>query len=181
VRAVVSGLARPLARPCCPPFHARAPPPLSLIFFSHAATSLSLSSISIPCHLALGWIPGSGCRRSSSPEVSSPSLPLPSPLPPSSLPSAPPARCLPGRAPLLDAPGHALPADPRLRAPAWPPVAAYTRHGGLPWCDSPPLARPTPRHAPAPARPRARSPSPACAALARATFKFSLNSVLNFV
>jgi hypothetical protein len=54
-----------------------APLSLSLIFFSPAATSLSLSPTSLPPPLALGGIPVSGCRRSSSPEVSSP---FPSPL-----------------------------------------------------------------------------------------------------
>jgi hypothetical protein len=80
-----------------------------------------LSSIS----LALCGILVSGCRRSSRLEVSSPSLPLSSPLlsSPSFLPYSPPTVC-PYRPPTacpcrpLDA---CTPVGPWPRAPAWPP------------------------------------------------------------
>jgi hypothetical protein len=98
---------------------------------------LHLSSIS----LALGGIPMNGCCRSSSPEVSSLSLPLSSPLlsllPPSTVwPLVGPPRCPPARPPapppqrgLLPAPsrppacpGASTPARPLAARPAWSPA-----------------------------------------------------------
>jgi hypothetical protein len=104
VRVVGFGPARgPVPGALSPHAHA---PTLSLIFFSRAATSLSLSSTSLPSPLALGGILVSGCRRSSSPEVSSP--PFPSPLLSFLLPSPP--------RPLLDALPVARPCPARPHA-----------------------------------------------------------------
>jgi hypothetical protein len=85
--------------------------PFSLSHFSFPRSNIPLPLFHLsPPPLALGGIPVSGCRRSSSPELSSPSLPLSSPLPPSSLPRV---ALLAGRHPRV-----ALPAD--RRPPAWP-------------------------------------------------------------
>jgi hypothetical protein len=82
---------------------------------------LHLSSIS----LALGGIPMNGCCRSSSPEVSSLSLPLSSPLlsllPPSTVwPLVGPPRCPPAR-------------PPGPPPPAWPPACPQPAPC-VPWC-----------------------------------------------
>jgi hypothetical protein len=140
---------------------------------------LHLSSIS----LALGGIPMNGCCRSSSPEVSSLSLPLSSPLPPSSL-----HRVASGwSAPVP--PLHALLPPPS----AWPPACPRPAPC-VPWClypCAPPrgplrLAQRGHRRGPAAslahaAHPCMRKPVPARAALAHIVFKFSLNLVLNLV
>jgi hypothetical protein len=137
--------------PWRPPPHARAPTPLSLIFFYRATTSLSLSSIS-PCPR---W--DSGERLPPIVELRG-ELPLPSPLPPSSLPRAPfsapsrpraPARRPWPRAPHARSLGHTLPACPRPRALGRPPG------GGLP-----PAQRPAPDAAACPGALRPRPGGP---------------------
>jgi hypothetical protein len=116
---------------------------------------LHLSSIS----LALGGIPMNGCCRSSSPEVSSLSLPLSSPLPPSSLhrvasgwsAPVPPLHALrppPPQRGLLPAPGRP-PACPGASTPARPRAAP---------CGSPSVVTGA-----APLRPWRTQRIPACA------------------
>jgi hypothetical protein len=111
----------------------------------HPSLSLSFSfpmqqlpSPSLPPPLALGGIPVSGCHRSSSHEVSSPSLPLSSPssLPPPTRPCpVPPAMSPcpkpPGRVPLSGVPIR-VPLPQRDGLPPahpCPGVAAHLRRG----------------------------------------------------
>jgi hypothetical protein len=92
--------ARPMARPT--PAQARPQPPPLILSFPCSYLPLPLFHLSPPL-LALGWIPMSGCRRSSSLMVSFPS-PLFSPSSPSlSMHADPPQRSLPWRGPLSGA------------------------------------------------------------------------------
>jgi hypothetical protein len=148
-------LARPRRAPGAPP-PCTPPPPLPLIFpFPHNNFPLPLFHFSPP-PLALGGILVSGCRRSSSLEVSFPSFALSSPLPPPSLTRACPCPASP-RAPLPHS------AAPPIRPPACGPPGVVVRPPAR-WCGPVPAA-----------------PSPARAALARIAFKFSSISVLNLV
>jgi hypothetical protein len=151
---------RPDPRPRRAPGAILPPPPLSLSF---SFPTQQLPSPSLPPPLALGGIPVSGCHRSSSHEVSSPSLPLSSPssFPPPTRPCpAPPAArpcpVPPGHEPLSEAPRSRAPVwRPQPRAPA--PARRPAPGSPLPWRGGPPPTRPAPD-----------------AALVRVAFKFSI-------
>ena len=125
-------------------------PPLSHFLFPRSKFTLPLFHLS-SISLALGGIPVSGCHRSSSLEVSSPSLFLSSPSSPS--PAHP---CSVPRA---------RPADPDGTPARLPRARPRVAPGG----------------GPARRVPGARSLVLVRAALARVAFKCSLNSVLNLV
>jgi hypothetical protein len=109
-------------------------PPLSHFSFP-SNFPLPLFHLSPP-PLALGGIPVSGCHRSWSPELSSPSLPLSSPLPPPYLPCAAPGRPFPGARLALPA-DRRLPTRPLTGAPGAAPTGP--RRGS---CTTPPRCAP---------------------------------------
>jgi hypothetical protein len=159
--------ARPRRVPGIPPPHAPHPSP------SH------FPSPSLPYHLALGGIPVSGCRRSSSPEESFPS-PLFSRSSSLSLRSCPRRPCTSPGAPLLS-PGAAATRPPPPARWSGLDATSLARPQRLAarWRDQPRRVAPTPRpRGTCSPVPGTRSSNPVHVALACLAFKFNLIHVL---